>query len=83
LNDISHDIYALLIIIPVLLQWNFPYAMITRTASAALAAGCTVIIKPSEETPLCALALQQVSLAISPAPGPKIVLSCHYIFVHV
>jgi len=34
--------------------------MITRKAAAALAAGCTVIIKPSEETPYCALALQQV-----------------------
>ncbi|KXJ12171.1 succinate-semialdehyde dehydrogenase, mitochondrial [Exaiptasia diaphana] len=41
--------------------WNFPYAMVTRAAAAALAAGCTVIIKPSEETPLCALALQQLS----------------------
>jgi succinate-semialdehyde dehydrogenase/glutarate-semialdehyde dehydrogenase len=37
--------------------WNFPLAMITRKAGAALAAGCTIVIKPSEETPLCALAL--------------------------
>jgi len=44
-----------------LFQWNFPVAMITRKAAAALAAGCTVIIKPSEETPYCALALQKVS----------------------
>lgn len=36
--------------------------MITRKAAAALAAGCTVIIKPSEETPLCALALQKVQV---------------------
>jgi len=34
--------------------------MVTRKAAAALAAGCTVIIKPSEETPYTALALQQV-----------------------
>lgn len=41
--------------------WNFPVAMITRKAAAALAAGCTVIIKPSEETPYCALALQKLA----------------------
>ena len=35
--------------------WNFPSAMITRKVGAALAAGCTVVIKPSEETPLSAL----------------------------
>jgi succinate-semialdehyde dehydrogenase/glutarate-semialdehyde dehydrogenase len=37
--------------------WNFPNAMITRKIAPALAAGCTVIIKPSEDTPLSALAL--------------------------
>ncbi|XP_072175661.1 succinate-semialdehyde dehydrogenase, mitochondrial-like [Diadema setosum] len=37
--------------------WNFPMEMITRKAGAALAAGCTVVIKPSEDTPLSALAL--------------------------
>ena len=37
--------------------WNFPHAMITRKAGAALAAGCTCVIKPSEDTPLTALAL--------------------------
>ena len=37
--------------------WNFPNAMITRKAAPALAAGCSFIIKPSEETPLSALAL--------------------------
>ena len=37
--------------------WNFPLAMITRKLGASLAAGCTLIVKPSEETPLCALAL--------------------------
>jgi succinate-semialdehyde dehydrogenase / glutarate-semialdehyde dehydrogenase len=38
--------------------WNFPLAMITRKVGPALAAGCTAIIKPSELTPLTALALQ-------------------------
>lgn len=37
--------------------WNFPNAMITRKVGAALAAGCSIVVKPSEETPLSALAL--------------------------
>jgi succinate-semialdehyde dehydrogenase / glutarate-semialdehyde dehydrogenase len=37
--------------------WNFPIAMITRKVSPALAAGCTIVIKPAEQTPLCALAM--------------------------
>ncbi|MCT4579693.1 NAD-dependent succinate-semialdehyde dehydrogenase [Donghicola sp.] len=41
--------------------WNFPSAMITRKAAAALAAGCTVIIHPSAETPLSALALAELA----------------------
>ena len=41
--------------------WNFPNAMITRKAAPALAAGCTVVIKPAMETPLSALALCQLA----------------------
>lgn len=41
--------------------WNFPHAMITRKAGAALAAGCTCLIKPAEDTPLTALALAQLA----------------------
>src|SRR5213078_5323840 len=37
--------------------WNFPCSMITRKVSPALAAGCTVVLKPANETPLTALAL--------------------------
>ncbi|PZQ47064.1 MAG: succinate-semialdehyde dehydrogenase (NADP(+)), partial [Micavibrio aeruginosavorus] len=37
--------------------WNFPVSMITRKVGPALAAGCTVVLKPAESTPLCALAL--------------------------
>lgn len=40
--------------------WNFPLAMISRKAGAALAAGCTMVIKPAPETPLSALALCQL-----------------------
>ncbi|MEM8901863.1 MAG: NAD-dependent succinate-semialdehyde dehydrogenase, partial [Bacteroidota bacterium] len=41
--------------------WNFPNAMITRKVAPALAAGCTVVIKPSEVTPLSALALAELA----------------------
>ena len=41
--------------------WNFPCAMITRKAAAALGAGCTVVIHPSAETPLSALALAELA----------------------
>lgn len=41
--------------------WNFPSAMITRKAGAALAAGCTMIVKPAPETPLSALALVKLA----------------------
>ena len=40
--------------------WNFPHAMLTRKAAAALAAGCTVVAHPSYETPLSALALARL-----------------------
>ena len=42
--------------------WNFPIAMITRKVGPALAAGCTAIIKPSELTPLTAVALQTLAI---------------------
>ncbi|WP_242454904.1 NAD-dependent succinate-semialdehyde dehydrogenase [Pseudomonas sp. MS19] len=41
--------------------WNFPCAMITRKAAAALAAGCTVLVKPAGETPFSALALAELA----------------------
>jgi succinate-semialdehyde dehydrogenase/glutarate-semialdehyde dehydrogenase len=40
--------------------WNFPYAMLTRKVGAALAAGCTVVAKPAQLTPLGALALAEL-----------------------
>ena len=42
--------------------WNFPIAMITRKVAPALAAGCPVIIKPAEATPLSALALAELAM---------------------
>jgi succinate-semialdehyde dehydrogenase/glutarate-semialdehyde dehydrogenase len=41
--------------------WNFPIAMITRKLAPALAAGCTVVVKPATNTPLCALALAELA----------------------
>lgn len=41
--------------------WNFPLAMITRKIAPALAVGCTVVIRPSEETPLTALAINYLA----------------------
>jgi succinate-semialdehyde dehydrogenase / glutarate-semialdehyde dehydrogenase len=41
--------------------WNFPFAMITRKVSPALAAGCTVVVKPAPDTPLTALALAELA----------------------
>jgi hypothetical protein len=42
--------------------WNFPLAMITRKVAPALAAGCPVIIKPAELTPLTALAAAELAI---------------------
>ena len=44
-------------VVAAITPWNFPLAMITRKCAPALAAGCTVVIKPAEDTPLSALAL--------------------------
>lgn len=44
-------------VVAAITPWNFPNAMITRKVAPALAAGCTVVIKPAEATPLSALAL--------------------------
>lgn len=42
--------------------WNFPAAMITRKAGPALAAGCTMVLKPASQTPFSALALAELAL---------------------
>ena len=53
--------------------WNFPAAMITRKAGPALAAGCTMVLKPASQTPFSALALCELA---ERAGVPKGVLSC-------
>ncbi|WP_157018934.1 NAD-dependent succinate-semialdehyde dehydrogenase [Mesorhizobium xinjiangense] len=47
-------------VVGVVTPWNFPCAMLTRKAAAALAAGCTVVAHPSSQTPLSALALAEL-----------------------
>lgn len=59
-------------VVAAITPWNFPIAMITRKAGPALAAGCTMVIKPAEDTPLCALALAELA---ERAGLPKAVLN--------
>ena len=49
--------------------WNFPSAMILRKAAPALAAGCPMIVKPAEETPLSATALAELAFRAGVPPG--------------
>jgi len=48
-------------VVAAITPWNFPIAMITRKCAPALAAGCPVVVKPAEATPLCALALAELA----------------------
>jgi len=48
-------------VVAAITPWNFPSAMITRKVSPALAVGCTVVVKPAEDTPLSALALAELA----------------------
>jgi succinate-semialdehyde dehydrogenase/glutarate-semialdehyde dehydrogenase len=49
--------------------WNFPIAMITRKVAPAIAAGCTIVIKPAEQTPLSALAIALLAQRAGFPPG--------------
>ncbi len=49
-------------VVAAITPWNFPNAMITRKCAPALAAGCTVVVKPAEDTPLSALALAELAM---------------------
>ncbi|OGB25460.1 MAG: succinate-semialdehyde dehydrogenase (NADP(+)) [Burkholderiales bacterium RIFCSPLOWO2_02_FULL_57_36] len=49
--------------------WNFPIAMITRKVAPAVAAGCTIVIKPAEQTPLSALAMAELAHRAGMPPG--------------
>ncbi|MCZ4060828.1 aldehyde dehydrogenase family protein [Pantoea sp. LMR881] len=56
-------------VVAAITPWNFPCAMITRKVGPALAAGCTVVLKPAAETPLTALALAVLAEEAGLPPG--------------
>ncbi|MGM0783289.1 MAG: NAD-dependent succinate-semialdehyde dehydrogenase [Pseudomonadota bacterium] len=56
-------------VVAAITPWNFPLAMITRKCAPALAAGCPVVIKPAEATPLTALALAKLAEDVGFPPG--------------
>ena len=56
-------------VVAAITPWNFPIAMITRKVAPALAAGCTIVLKPATETPLCALALAKLGEDAGIPPG--------------
>ncbi|MBB6583607.1 NAD-dependent succinate-semialdehyde dehydrogenase [Ralstonia solanacearum] len=56
-------------VVAAITPWNFPLAMIARKIAPALAAGCTVVAKPAEDTPLTALALARLAQEAGLPPG--------------
>ncbi|MEW5964351.1 MAG: NAD-dependent succinate-semialdehyde dehydrogenase [Pseudomonadota bacterium] len=62
-------------VVAAITPWNFPSAMITRKVTPALAAGCTVVVKPAEDTPLSALALAALAEEAGVPPGVLNVLT--------
>ena len=56
-------------VVAAIAPWNFPIAMITRKVAPALASGCTIVVKPAAETPLCALAIAKLGTDAGLPPG--------------
>ena len=65
-------------VVAAITPWNFPNAMITRKIAPALAAGCTVVVKPAEETPLSALALAELARRAGFPDGVLNVIPCEH-----
>lgn len=63
-------------VVGVITPWNFPFAIPAQKSFAALAAGCTVVLKPAEDTPLSALALAYLSQEAGIPPGVFNVVTC-------
>jgi len=64
-------------VVSAITPWNFPAAMITRKVAPALAAGCTVVLKPSELTPFSALALAALAEEAGVPPGVFNIVTGH------
>jgi succinate-semialdehyde dehydrogenase / glutarate-semialdehyde dehydrogenase len=56
-------------VVAAITPWNFPAAMITRKAGPALAAGCTIVCKPAQQTPYSALAMAELAARAGLPPG--------------
>lgn len=63
-------------VVSIITPWNFPFAMITRKVGALMAAGCTCVIKPSEDTPLSALAAVALAEKAGVPKGVINVVTC-------
>jgi succinate-semialdehyde dehydrogenase/glutarate-semialdehyde dehydrogenase len=63
-------------VVALITPWNFPSAMLTRKLGPALAAGCTAICKPAEQTPLSALELGKLFVEAGAPPGVVNILTC-------
>lgn len=63
-------------VVAAITPWNFPNAMITRKVAPALAAGCAVVVKPAEATPLSALAAAALAVEAGLPPGAFSVVPC-------
>ena len=71
-NNPAHRILVLkqpIGVVAAITPWNFPLAMITRKVAPALGAGCPVVVKPAEDTPLTALALAELAHRAGIPPG--------------
>lgn len=71
-NSVDQRIFTLkqpIGVVAAITPWNFPVSMVTRKVAPALAVGCTVVLKPSPETPLSALALAELSAQAGMPPG--------------
>ena len=63
-------------VVAAITPWNFPIAMITRKVAPALAAGCPVVVKPAEDTPLSALAITALAEEAGVPPGLINIVTC-------
>lgn len=62
-------------VVAAITPWNFPMSMITRKVAPALAAGCTVVLKPATQTPLTALALAVLARRAGVPDGAALLFS--------